>query len=145
MLVPLGADKKAIKRKMQVWEDEQKAAQRAAQAAAEAEARRIAEEAALARAVALEAGGNKAAAEAVMAAPVVPAPVVVEKTVPAGYGGATRRTWGAEVFDKLALVKAVAEGKAPLEAVEASGPVLNGMARALKGALSIPGVRAVER
>jgi len=145
MLVPVGEQKNALRLGMKTFEDEQERARRAAQAAAEAEARRIAEEAALARAVALEAGGNKAAAEAVMAAPVVPAPVVVEKTVPAGFGGATRRTWGAEVFDKLALVKAVAEGKAPLEAVEASGPVLNGMARALKGALSIPGVRAVER
>jgi hypothetical protein len=82
----------------------------------------------------------QAAAEAVATGP-----VVVESAIPAGFGAATRRTWGAEVYDKLALVKAVAEGKAPLEAVEAAMPVLNGLARSLKGALSVPGVRAVER
>jgi hypothetical protein len=145
MLVPVGERKNALRLGMKAFEDEQERARRAAQEAAEAEARRIAEEAALARAVELERNGNKAAAEAVMAAPVVAAPVVVEKTVPAGFGAATRRTWSAEVFDLIALAKAAAEGKVSMEAIEPNTTFLNGMARALKGALAIPGVKAVEK
>lgn len=145
MLKPVAEQKVALRVGMKAFEDEQERARREAQAKAEAEARKAAEEAALAQAVALEKNGHKAAADAVLAAPVVPPPVYIPPTTPAGFGAATRRTWGAEVFDFMALVKAVAEGKAPIEAIEANTTFLNQQARALKGALSIPGVKAVEK
>ena len=58
--------------------------------------------------------------------------------------GATVKTfWKAEVIDLRALVKAILEGKAPLNAVEANMTMLNGMARSLKKEMNIPGVKAV--
>jgi len=103
MLVPVGVRKNALRLDMKTFEDEQERARRVAQAKAEEEARKAAEDAALAQAVALEANGHKAAAEAVMATPVVAPPVYIPKTTPAGFGAATRRTWSAEVVDLMAL------------------------------------------
>lgn len=145
MLVPVGERKNALRLDMKTFEDEQERIRRAAQAKAEEEARKAAEEAALAQAVSLESNGHKAAAEALMAAPVVAPAVFVPKTTPTGFGNATRRTWGAEVTDLMALVKAVAAGTVPIQTLEANTVFLNGQARMLKAALSYPGVRAVEK
>lgn len=145
MLVPVGERKNALRLDMKAFEDEQERVRRVAQAKAEEEARKAAEEAALAQAVALEANGHKAAAEAVIAAPVVVPSVFVPKTTPNGFGNATRRTWGAEVTDLMALVKAVAAGTVPIQAIEPNMVFLNGQSRMLKAALAYPGVRAIEK
>lgn len=145
MLVPVGERKNALRLDMKSFEDEQERLRQIEQAKAEAEARKAAEEAALAQAVAFEANGHKAAAEAVMATPVVTPAVYVPKTTPAGFGAATRRTWSAEVTDLMALVKAVAAGAVPIQALEANTVFLNGQARMLKSALAYPGVKAVEK
>jgi hypothetical protein len=83
--------------------------------------------------------------EAVLVAPVVVPPVYVPPAVPKGMGNFTRRTWCAEVVDLMALVKAVAIGKVPLQAIEANTVFLNGQARMVKSALAYDGVRAVEK
>ncbi len=145
MLIPVGEQKNSLRLGMKTFEDEQERIRRAEQARLEEEARKAAEEAALAQAVALEMNGHKAAAEAVIAAPVVAPAVYVPKTTPTGFGNATRRTWGAEVTDLLALVKAVAAGTVPIQAIDANSVFLNQQARALKAALSYPGVKSVER
>ena len=145
MLIPVGEQKNSLRLGMKTFEDEQERIRRAEQARLEEEARKAAEEAALAQAVALEMNGHKAAAEAVIAAPVVAPAVYVPKTTPTGFGNATRRTWGAEVTDLLALVKAVAAGIVPLQAIDANSVFLNQQARALKSALSYPGVKSVAR
>lgn len=145
MLIPVGEQKNFLRLGMKTFEDEQERIRRAEQARLEEEARKAAEEAALAQAVALEQNGHKSAAEAVIATPVVAPAVYVPKTTPAGFGNATRRTWGAEVTDIMALVKAVADGKVPVQAIEANTVFLNQQARALKAALQYPGVRAVEK
>lgn len=144
MLEPVEAEKAAKVASMRKWADEQERLRREEQARAEEEARRAAEEAALAQAVALEANGHKAAAEAVIAAPVVAPPVYVPKTTPAGFGQFTRKTWKAEVMDMMELVKAVASGQVPIQAIQADMVFLGAQARALKGALSYPGVRSIE-
>lgn len=145
MLIPVGEQKNSLRLGMKTFEDEQERIRRAEQARLEEEARKAAEEAALAQAVALEQNGHKAAAEAVIAAPVVAPAVYVQKTTPTGFGNATRRTWGAEVTDLMALVKAVAAGIVPIQAIEANTVFLNGQARMLKQALAYPGVRSIER
>ena len=145
MLIPVGEQKNFLRLGMKTFEDEQERIRRAEQARLEEEARKAAEEAALAQAVALEQNGHKAAAEAVIAAPVVAPAVYVPKTTPTGFGNATRRVWGAEVVDLMALVKAVASGQVPIQAIEANLVFLNQQARALKSALSYPGVRSVEK
>jgi hypothetical protein len=145
MLIPVGEQKNSLRLGMKTFEDEQERIRRAEQARLEEEARKAAEEAALAQAVALEQNGHKAAAEAVIAAPVVAPAVYVPKATPTGFGNATRRTWGAEVTDLMALVKAVAAGTVPIQAIEANTVFLGQQARALKSALHYPGVRAVEK
>jgi hypothetical protein len=145
MLIPVGEQKNSLRLGMKTFEDEQERIRRAEQARLEEEARKAAEEAALAQAVALEMNGHKAAAEAVIAVPVVAPAVYVPKTTPTGFGNATRRVWGAEVTDLMALVKAVAAGTVPIQAIEANSVFLNQQARALKSALQYPGVRAVEK
>lgn len=145
MLIPVGEQKNSLRLGMKTFEDEQERIRRAEQARLEEEARKAAEEAALAQAVALEMNGHKAAAEAVIASPVVAPAVYVQKTTPTGFGNATRRTWGAEVTDLMALIKAVAAGTVPIHAIEANSVFLNQQARALKAALNYPGVRSVEK
>ena len=145
MLGPVGEQKNSLRVGMKSFEDEQERIRRAEQARLEEVARKAAEEAALAQAVALEQNGHKAAAEAVIAAPVVAPAVYVPKATPTGFGNATRRTWGAEVTDLMALVKAVAAGQVPIQAIEANMVFLNGQSRMLKAALAYPGVKAIER
>lgn len=58
-------------------------------------------------------------------------------------GVSTRETWSVEVVDVLELVKAVADGRAPLALVLPNEAALNKLAGALKSAFSVPGCRAV--
>lgn len=67
-------------------------------------------------------------------APVAPAPVV--------KGLSFRDNWKAEVTDVMALVRAVAKGEQPITLLEPHMPALNQMARALKQAMNVPGVKA---
>ncbi len=115
-------------------------------AASEAEARELAEKERqrlqrLAEA-ARERGADEKAETFEERAASVPVPIVAAEK-PAVAGVATRTTWHAEVVDKLELVKAVADGRAPLSALEPNMVLLNQQARSLKGELAIPGVRAV--
>lgn len=57
---------------------------------------------------------------------------------------AREQGWHAEVFDLLALVRAVADGTVPLAAVLPNPPYLDELAVRDKDALVIPGVRAVD-
>jgi vacuolar-type H+-ATPase subunit H len=71
------------------------------------------------------------------------APVVVPAAAPPppkAAGTHTRESWTAEVVDKMALIKAVAEGRANHMLIEPNQSALNKQAAALKGALDIPGV-----
>lgn len=125
--------------------------------------RKEAEDTRLEEAAAAEARGDTETAERLIAAPVA-APTVTARPVfvpvapappkPAAAGVSFRDSWTAEVVDLLVLVKAVA-GKCPTCRCTAPHPgqpvtllapnqaALNGLARSLKGALAIPGVRAV--
>lgn len=64
----------------------------------------------------------------------------VQIDIPKVAGLSTRKAYKAKVTDLLALVKAIAEGRAPLAYVMANEPVLNKMASALKEQMDIPGV-----
>ncbi len=158
-LKPLKAAESFLKKVMLDWDQKQerirqekeaeaRKAQEEARKKAEAEAeaaRKKAEEAAKgndeqaaaeARAKAEEAQAQQEALEH------APAPVVMPDT-PKVKGLSKRQKWSAEVTDFEALVKAVAEGKAPITLLKVDQTALNGMARSLKDALNIPGIRAV--
>jgi len=127
------------------WRREQEAIAAKKQAEADAASKKKAEDKQLEEAEMLSSlGMNEAAEEAINAAPVIQKTVV--QTPVKGAGTVLRDYYSAEL-DKpdglLTLVKAIAAGEAPLEAVMANMPYLNGRARVEKGSLKIPGVRVV--
>lgn len=127
------------------YEQEQQRIAREAREAAERERRMLEEEARLEAALTAEAAGDHREADRVLESPVAPivfaAPPVVN--VPKAEGTSFRDHWTAEVTDFRALVRAAADGEAPLTVLQADQKVLNGMARTHRGELAIPGVRPV--
>lgn len=134
-------------------EEERAAAQKAAEAKAKADAeesRKRQDEERLKTAELLEAQGFSEEAEAVLEdtaqptpppVPVMMQPVAKMERV---QGVHDRKTYKAEIVDLMILVKEIAAGRQPISMVQANESVLNGMAKALKGELRIPGVRVVE-
>lgn len=141
-LAPLAEAERTLKAAMVTYQAEEDRKRRAEELRLQEEARRRAEDDALLEAIALEESGEKEAAEAIIAAPVV-APVVMLRPAARVEGVTFRETWRAEVTDALTLVRAVAEGKAPLACITVNTSFLDGQARALKGAFAIPGARAI--
>lgn len=131
--------------RMVKWVDEQERIRREEERRLQEEARKRAEEETLAAAVEAEASGDKQEAEQIIAEPVYVPPVKLNSTVPKSKESHIRETWSAEVVDLKALIKGIAEGHAPLQAVMADMTFLNGQARSYKQALNIPGVRAISR
>ena len=90
-----------------------------------------------------EASGDQAAVEAIQEElTFVPTAPPTEQTKLAGIS--TRSTWKGRMNDKLALIKAVAEGRADMALLDVNQQVLDGLAKALKSGLSIPGCEAYE-
>ena len=111
------------------------------------EAQKVADAAAAAeRARLLEAAKDATAPVAAAlqeAAALVVAPVVALTVPKEEQSTAHVVTWGAEVFDLLALAKAVVDGTASLNCIQPDQTYLNGRARLEKGGLAIPGVKSV--
>ncbi|MBI4395468.1 MAG: hypothetical protein HY548_00135 [Elusimicrobia bacterium] len=138
---PLDQAERQIKGAMARWYDEQERKRKEEEARIAAEMKKQEDDSRLNQAADLEAAGDKEAAEAVLSAPSVPATVTLEKPKTDGIG--MRKRWRAEVIDKMALIKAVAEGKAPAAMLEPNAAKLNELARAMNDTMNIPGVRAV--
>jgi hypothetical protein len=127
------------------WVEEQERKRREEEKRLQEEAQKRAEEDALQAALEAEANGEKAEAEQIISEPVYVPPIKVVSEVPKSKESHIRETWSAEGFDLLTTVKAIAEGKAPLQAVQYDMTFLNGQARSYKQAMSIPGTRAVSK
>ena len=97
-----------------------------------------------ARAAKAEASGKAEKAEALQVAAASVIVPTVASTVSKISGISTRTSYRAEVVDKMELVKAVAAGTVPLNALDANLPFLNNQARAMKETLAYPGVRVVQ-
>ena len=136
------------------------AAERAKEAQAKAEAERVAREEAEAAqrakaerlkevAAKVPDPGVRAAiereAEQTASAPVATPKGAFQSSLP-GVRGFTpsRVTYGARVDDLLELVKAVAAGTVPLEAVLPNQPFLNELARMQKDTMAVPGVTVLK-
>lgn len=128
-----------VKRSIAAYHAEQERVMREEQRRREEEARRQEEERRLAEAIEIEALGDAEEAERVLSEPsfAPPPPPLMPQRV---AGISTREAWSARVVNLRELVRAVSDGKAPIEALKADMTTLNQMARALKGSLSIPGV-----
>ena len=110
-----------------------------------AEAARKEREKLEAQAAKAAAAGKTEKAEALQAtAAAIPERVEIASAAPKIEGLATRSVWKAEVMDKAALVKYVAEHPEWLGLVEVNLTALNGLARSQEDALAIPGVKVIE-
>jgi hypothetical protein len=121
------------------WMAEEKRKAAIEQSRLEEIARKKAEEQQLEQAELLASlGMNEAADEALVAEPVIERVKVAEPTK--AEGTSVRTYYAAQVNDLMALVKAVAAGEAPLQALEANMVYLNGRARLEQGGFKMPGV-----
>lgn len=98
---PLKAAESTVKHKMGVYKAIEARERAAEEARLRAEAQKHAEEQRLAEASRLEAEGRKEQADAVIAAPVVVAPVVLRTQAPANEGVSTRKLWKFRIPDPL--------------------------------------------
>jgi hypothetical protein len=140
---PLALAEQIVKRGMAGWTSEQQRLAHVTARQDEAELRRRESEDRLAEAVALEADGEAGMAEALLAAPVIVAPVVAAPQLPTIAGISQRQVWKAQVDDLPALIAAAAQDPHGVAAglIAVNQVALNGLARSLKGALTVPGVR----
>lgn len=133
-----------IKRGILTYQEREEQARRAAEAAA-AEAARKEREKLEAQAAKALAKGKTEKAEALQAtAAAIPEHVTIVSTAPKVAGLAAKTTWKAVVHDKLALRKFVGEHPEWAHLLDENMTALNGLARSQKGALNLPGVKAVE-
>jgi hypothetical protein len=113
----------------------------------QAEADKREEEERLAQALELEQQGEVEAAEEILSTPAYTPPVTVarEQFIPK-TSGAIKENWTARVTNLMALVRSVAEGKTPIQAICANETFLNGRAREIKkkGTL-FPGVEVYSK
>lgn len=138
---------------------EQARLQELARKQAEEEQRKRQEENALAAAIEAEQSGNKELAEQIISAPIdsTPAwvpPVILQSSVPKIEGLSSRNTWKARVkgdpgtpeheANFLLLVKAVAEGKAPMSLLKLNDAALNQLGKAMKTQLNVPGCESYQ-
>jgi hypothetical protein len=120
------------------------AAERVAREQAEAEARKAAEDAALAEAALLEAVGDTEGAEELLNQPIVVdvAPVVIQQEAPVKMAGQVGKiTYKCIVTDAKALLKAVANGQAPMQCFSLDQGWLDKKAALDKDGFSLPGCR----
>ena len=145
-LDPLTTAQKSVKRLMADYDAEQERIRLAEQRRLEEIARKEAEERALQEAIAAEeamkaSGVSKEEAaqeaDAIMAAPVNVAPVVIPKAVPKIQGGPVyQKRWDYEIVNANLI---------PREYLAPDTVKIGGVVRALKGQTNIPGVRAYEK
>lgn len=137
-LLPLEAGIKSIGMKLIVFEDKEKSKQREAQLKADAITRaeqKKLEDARLKQAQKAEDKGDTELAESLMETPVIVPVMKVESNIPKVNGLNTRKNWKAEVIDKDLV---------PDEYWVINQQALDGLARATKGTMTIPGVRFYE-
>lgn len=140
--LPLLQARGAIDKKIRDWTTEQERLQRIAEAQVAERMRKLEEERKLAEAQVLQDAGRMDLADQVISEPVLPPPVILPRAVPVLANTTERDNWKANVTDKRALIKAVADGAVPHIALEVNMTYLNQQARSLKDLLRIPGVEA---
>jgi len=126
---------RTISHKLSAYAVEQERIRRQEQARLLERARREAEEQRLQQALALEADGNKAAAEAVLVQPVSVVGLLVPLTEPPARGISFRSAWTYEIVDSELI---------PREYLTPDLGAIGKVVRALKGETRIPGIRVYE-
>lgn len=132
---PIIEARKVIKSKMGAWQTEQESKRKAEEARLQAEAQKRAEDEALAAAAEAQKNGDKAEAEAIIAAPIV-APIVVLPSFAPKSKTTIQTRWDFRIVN-AALI--------PREYLSPDTVKIGGVIRATKGSISIPGVEAFEK
>jgi len=132
---PIIAARKIIKGKMGAWNTEQEIKRKNEEARLQAEAQKQAEDEALAAAAEAQQSGNKAEAEAILAAPVA-APIVVLPSFAPKSKTTIQTHWDFRITN-AALI--------PREYMAPDTVKIGGVIRSMKGTISIPGVEAFEK
>lgn len=133
---------RAERERLAALQREQEAAARLAQIQAQAAAEAGDTEEARNAMAWVEKARHGATAAALTAQVVTVTPAIAAPAKVAGIS--SRTTYNAEVVDLLVLIKAVAEGKAPIECLQADTKFLSAQARAFKKAGEIfPGVQSI--
>jgi len=83
--------------------------------------------------------------KAVKEEPVFVPPPIVQKTVPKVEGIKYQTRWDFEVVDIMALIKAVADGKLPKEALQANEKLIRQQVTSLKDSFNWPGIRTFKK
>ena len=139
---PIEEEKERLGDLCTVWRQKQREIKEASDRAAREEAERLARESILERAVELEEFGEVEQAEALLQEPVENHVVQVQTRVATRASGqVSKTTYSATVTNLLELVKAIAAGKAPLQAIKANESYLNKKANLEKEGFSVPGCK----
>jgi hypothetical protein len=76
---------------------------------------------------------------------IVPPPAIIETQTRGTTASApTRKTWKAEITDPMLFIKAVADGKVPIEAIEIKASFINAQAKQYKRDGVYPGIKFFE-
>jgi hypothetical protein len=146
LLTPVHRAERTLKDGLTTWMQEQRRIQEAAEARARAEAQRLLDEQIEAELVRAEAAGASAAeCVAIIEQPrVAPEPVVQPTYERAGGISAPIYTYSAACFDLELLCAEIVAGRQAVILVVPNQTALNGMARSLKEAFSVPGCKVVK-
>lgn len=115
---------------------------RAQESKRQAEEKKLQDDATLAAAEQAQRDGDTQQADALLNGQAVTPPVILRPTTPKVAGGSVRETWKARCTDLPALVKAVAEGTAPLSLIMVNQSQLDAYAKAVKQDFRVPGCQA---
>ena len=140
---PLMMARSVYDAKAQEYEREQRRIAEAERQRLEKLAREEEERRQLDAAIEADEAGATDEAIAILEQPVIAPVVHVAPAVAQVEGVSERTTWHAEVTDLQALVRYVARYPEWLGLLEPAMPALNGLARSQRGAMNLPGVRAV--
>lgn len=130
--------------KMIAYQSEQERIKREEAERKAEEIRKQQEEQKLKEAMEAEAAGEQKLADEIMNEPVIAPVVIAEPAAPKVEGVNIRTTWKAEVTDKTALLRFVADNLHMAHIFDVNESVINGLARSHGAALNIPGLRPVE-
>lgn len=140
---PLAEAERIAKAALVVYDQAQERERQAEMARLREDARRQEADRRLTEAVALEAEGSTAEAEALMEMPIDLPVIAVAPSIPKVTGISYRETWSGTLTDLAALIRYVAANPQFMSLLQVNQVALNGLARSIKGQLQIPGVQAV--
>ena len=138
ILVPLSEAEISIKSRQGVYLQRLREKEENERRIAEQESRKREEEIRLSQAEQLEKAGFKEAADEALSAPIITTSAPTPKTNT--HGISLRKNYKARVINMVALVQAVASGKADIDCLMPNQTFLNSLARAKEDKLTLAGV-----